>query len=109
MRLGKPRFTMKREFHPAYFHTLKRLLGLEKIASFSFIAEHMMFNSTIMKELLNVINFNKDVEGGDWVENVLMHVNLIWNIERKDPIFLNLRLMVLLYGLNIQISILFKL
>ena len=85
--LGKPRFTMKREFHSAYFHTLKRLIGLEKIASFSFIAEHMMFNSAIMKELLDVINLNKDVEGENWIEKCINACEFDFEHREKGPYF----------------------
>ncbi len=41
---NKPLFTLKKEYHPPYFETLHRLIGLGKAAKYSFVAEHMMFN-----------------------------------------------------------------
>ena len=66
----RPLFTMKAEFNQPYFDTLQKLLGFGKLAPFSFIAEHMMFNSNIMKELINRIETNNS-KGSDWVEKIL--------------------------------------
>lgn len=66
----RPLFTMKAEFNQPYFDTLQKLLGFGKLAPFSFIAEHMIFNSNIMKELINRIETNNS-KGSDWVEKIL--------------------------------------
>ena len=50
---------MKNEYHVPYFETMKNLTDLGKTADFSFIAEHMMFKTEYMKELLNVIENSK--------------------------------------------------
>ena len=43
-----PLFTIKKEFHSAYFDTMKKLIGLDKSVDYSFIAEHMLFKTSIM-------------------------------------------------------------
>lgn len=65
-----PYFTMKDEHHEAYFLTLKKLLNLEKIVEKSFIAENMMFNTIIMKELIMQIE-KSEVIGKNWCEKVI--------------------------------------
>lgn len=67
---GKPLFTKKNEYNKPYFDTLQKLLGLGKIADFSFIAEHMMFDRDIVIELLNKIE-QCDVIGSDWIDKIL--------------------------------------
>lgn len=52
---GKVLVTMKDEYHVPYFETLARLTGLGKIAEGSFIAEHMMFERTLVLSLLDCI------------------------------------------------------
>lgn len=66
----RPLFTMKAEFNQPYFDTIQKLLGFGKLASFSFIAEHMMFSCNIMKELINRID-SSNSKGSDWVEKIL--------------------------------------
>lgn len=61
---GHPIFTLKKEYHKPYFDTIEKILGLKKQIENSFIAEHMLFNGIIMKELLNAI-------GNDWFEKIL--------------------------------------
>ena len=67
---GKPLFTKKIEFHSPYFDTMNRLLGYGKLVDFSFIAEHMLFKSSIVKELLNTIE-KSSVTGNNWVEKIV--------------------------------------
>lgn len=52
---NKPVFDKKKEYHKPYFSTITRLLGLEKSVDFSFIAEHMLFKTSIMLDLLHHI------------------------------------------------------
>ena len=68
---GKPFFTMKTEYHAPYFVALERLLGIENINNRSYIAENMMFNKSIMKDLINRIQLNEGVEGISWFEKII--------------------------------------
>lgn len=65
-----PYFTKKFEHNDDYFMALGRMLDLDKYADFSFIAEHMMFNKIIMKEMLQEINKSK-LKGINWVEKII--------------------------------------
>ena len=49
---GHPIFTIKKEYHPAYFETMQKLIGIGKTYEHSFIAEHMLFKTSIVKELI---------------------------------------------------------
>ena len=66
-----PYFTMKSEFHQPYFDTMEKLIGLRKANPSSYIAEHMMFNRNVMKELISTIETNSDVDGDTWFEKVM--------------------------------------
>ena len=66
----RPFFSMKTEYHKPYFIAIKRLLGIEKINEGSYIAEHMMFNKSIMCELLDTIQ-RSCVDGVIWYEKIL--------------------------------------
>lgn len=66
----KPLFTMKNEYHRPYFDTMTNLIGLGKTADFSFIAEHMMFKTKYMKELLTVIE-NSNNTGDIWFKKII--------------------------------------
>lgn len=68
---GKPYFTMKLERHESYFVTIERLLGIMNYNSHSYIAENMMFNKSIMLELINRIQSNKQLEGTTWFEKII--------------------------------------
>lgn len=67
---GKPLFTLKKEYHPPYFVTLQRLIGLEKTSRYSFIAEHMVFNREIVLKLIEKME-QSQVKGGNWVEKCI--------------------------------------
>ena len=67
---SRPLFTMKNEYHVPYFETMTNLIGLGKTADFSFIAEHMMFKTEYMKELLTVIENSKN-RGNVWFEKII--------------------------------------
>lgn len=53
---GKLLFTAKKEYHEEYFITMDKLLGLKKIKDYSFIAEHMLIKTDIMKEIISKIS-----------------------------------------------------
>ena len=64
------RSTMKDEYHKPYFDTLYNLLGYNKKNHSSFIAEHMLFNKEIMKELINDIS-RSNIKGILWYEKII--------------------------------------
>lgn len=68
---GKPYFTMKEEHHDPYFVAIEKLIGISKTNSRSYIAENMMFNKSIMIELINKIKSNSQIEGNIWYEKIL--------------------------------------
>lgn len=72
---GHPLFTMKKEFHRAYFDTIKNLLHIEKIEKESFIAEHMLFKKSIIKELIDKIE-NSNIQGGNWIQKIINSLDL---------------------------------
>lgn len=67
---GHPFFTMKSEFHKPYFNTMQRVLSIGKSNPNSYIAEHMMFNRTIMEEMIAKIE-KSNVYGEAWFEKIL--------------------------------------
>lgn len=66
----QPLFTKKIEYHEPYFDTIKRLIGIERQVDYSFIAEHMLFKSEIVRELTAAIE-QSDVDGNPWFEKIL--------------------------------------
>jgi len=75
---GKLLFAAKTEHHKPYFNTTQRLLGMGKSVDYSFIAEHMIIKTSIMKELIADIE-KAPVEGGGWVEKIMNAA------DRSDP------------------------
>lgn len=69
-----PRFTIKKEYHQTYFETMERLLGYGKLKDYSFIAEHMIFKVSIVREMLNEIE-RSNVEGEKWFDKCLNACN----------------------------------
>lgn len=67
-------FYKKIEYHKPYFETMNKLLGLNKIFPFSFICEHMIINTMIMRELINEIEQNTHSDYA-WWENILNAIN----------------------------------
>jgi len=67
-----PYFDMKYEYHEEYFITLGKLFpGMKKVLGKSFISEHMLFNVDIMKEMINAIEANDQLEGASFYEKIL--------------------------------------
>lgn len=56
----------KREYHVEYFETIYRLLGLHKSLDYSYISEHMMIRTDIVRQMLNDISPN-----ADWWEQII--------------------------------------
>ena len=72
---GSPYLDNKNEYHELYFTTMKKLLpGLRKMIRSSFISEHMLFNSEIVKELLNDIEKNEKLHGDQYWEKILLSI-----------------------------------
>ncbi|MCR4585510.1 MAG: DUF6492 family protein [Lachnospiraceae bacterium] len=69
---GKPYFDVKKEYHKEYFDTLAVILpGMSKVISHSFISEHMLFNTAIMKELIAAVEANDKLPGNAFWEKIL--------------------------------------
>lgn len=68
---GQPYFTMKYEYQKQYFDVMEKLMGFGKTNSMSYIAEHMMFNKNIMRELIQKIDKNNGIPGNNWYEKIL--------------------------------------
>lgn len=49
---GKPYLDVKTEMNETYFITINNLFGFSKIIAKSFISEHMLFNVSLMKEMI---------------------------------------------------------
>lgn len=53
---GRLLFTQKKEYHEEYFITMEKLIGLKKLKDYSFIAEHMLIKTDIMREIISKIS-----------------------------------------------------
>jgi len=79
----KPCFDLKKEVHEPYFRTMSVLIdGLDKHIEPSFISEHMLFSTEIMKELLNSIENGMVKMGKGFWEKI------IYGIYSIDPMWL---------------------
>lgn len=66
-----PYMDLKNEYHEEYFTTLSKLLpGMRKCIKPSFISEHMLFNTSIMKQLIETIERNGNIEGKAFWEKI---------------------------------------
>lgn len=70
MKNEQPLFTLKSEYHKPYFATIKRLLGLDKCIPDSFIAEHMLFKTNVVHELIESIE-QSAMPGDTWYEKII--------------------------------------
>lgn len=68
---GRVYMTMKDEYHAPYFATLKKLIGIGKVAEKSFIAEHMMFEREYVVALLRRIDGSDFPTGASIAERVI--------------------------------------
>ena len=70
-----PFMDLKKEFHKEYFVTIERLFpGMKKKSEFSFIAEHMLFRTDIMKKLINSIEDNENLRGEAFWEKIILSI-----------------------------------
>jgi len=67
---NKPYFSMKSEYHQPYFNTIKKVLNVTKVNEHSYISEHMMFNKSIVKNLIENID-NNIILGNSWFEKII--------------------------------------
>lgn len=69
---GRVLVSPKGERHPPYFVALRKLLGIERQVSFSFIAEHLMIDQRYMLELIEALRGSNSRKSRDsWVWRVL--------------------------------------
>ena len=69
---GNPYFDVTDRYYESYFVTMKKIFPqLGKIYKKSFVSEHMIVNTKIMKELINKIEINKNLYGSIWYEKVI--------------------------------------
>jgi hypothetical protein len=70
---GKYIFTKKTEFNKPYFDTIENLFcgKVKRVGNYSFVAEHMIFSSLIVKEMLNQIMNNTTLCGDNFYEKIL--------------------------------------
>ncbi len=80
---GKPKYCLKEEFHPPYFQTMYKILGFSKQIERSFIAEHMIFSTDMMKNLLDEIECKYPENNSD---NNFSFWQIIINNITGDPI-----------------------
>lgn len=80
---AKPFFDLKREYEKNYFDTISKLFGLKKVRNESYISEHMLFNTNIMKELITKIENNDEIEGITFWQKIL-NASSITNCESQN-------------------------
>ncbi len=73
---GHPIFTKKTEYHKPYFETNERLIGIGKVKPYSFIAEHMVFKTKYVNDMIAEIMQSK-TEGKSWVEKCINSCDFI--------------------------------
>lgn len=67
-----PYLDMKSEYYRQYFDTMEKLIpDLHKCFEKSFISEHMLMNSEIMRELLAEIEANQSIAGENFWEKII--------------------------------------
>jgi hypothetical protein len=67
---GKMLLTKATEYHPPYFETYRRLLGEEPNREFSFIAQHIVVQKSIAREMLGRIEQQVAV-AGNWAWKIM--------------------------------------
>ncbi len=72
---GKPVFDVKPEYMPGYFITIKKLFGIEKQIESSFVSEHMLFNTSHMKELIAELE-SMDFKGQRFYEKIFYGIDI---------------------------------
>ena len=69
---GKPYLDLKTEYHDEYFVTLSKILpGMGKVIAKSFISEHMLIKTDYMRELIEAIESNDNLNGTTYYEKII--------------------------------------
>ena len=69
---GMPYLDTKHEYHKTYFDDLQRLIpGIQKFVEQSFISEHMLFRTDIVKDLVKTIEANEEIKGVTFWEKII--------------------------------------
>lgn len=72
---GHPYFDMKTEHHIPYFETIKRLIPGLNFSNKSYISEHMIIKTQLMKNLIDNIEMNSKIPGNIFWEKILMSID----------------------------------
>jgi hypothetical protein len=70
---GQMLLTKAKEFHPPYFDTYQRLVGHEPDRSFSCIAQHMIIQKSIAREMLDRIHQRVNA-GKNWAWSIMLNL-----------------------------------
>ena len=74
---GKPFFDVKTEYYESYFITMKNIFPeLGKKYDYSFISEHMIINTKLMKNMINRISENNNLIGNTWYEKIINNIEI---------------------------------
>ena len=74
---GKPFFDVKTEYFEPYFITMKNIFPeLGKKYDYSFISEHMIINTKLMKNMINRISDNNNLIGNTWYEKIINNIEI---------------------------------
>ena len=79
-----PFFDMKIEHHIPYFNAINRLIPGLKFANQSYISEHMMVKTELMKNLLDNIEKNDGIPGKLFWEKILMAIDVPYKKEKEE-------------------------
>ena len=71
-----PIFDLKTEHNIPYFNTMERLIPGLKFINKSYISEHMMIKTEIMRNLLDSIEMNDKLSGNFFWEKILMAIDI---------------------------------
>lgn len=74
---GTPFFDIKEEYHPPYFDTMARLFDgkVKKTGDFSYISEHMLIVTDLMRSLLDAVEDNTALPGTSFYEKIIAAVD----------------------------------
>ena len=69
----KPYFDIKTEFHQPYFTTISKLFpDVKRQVNASFISEHMLINARYMREMIDEIENNTELQGENFQEKIII-------------------------------------
>ncbi len=72
---GIPYLDMKKEYHKEYFDTIDRLFpGMKKSLELSFISEHMLIKSDLMRRMIEEIENAPSLTGVDFWERIIRSI-----------------------------------